>query len=51
MAEDEVKVGTFLITFIPFTSLVKVKVFGGERGPASIIAPKMGKMKINAKNV
>ena len=28
-----------------------VKVFGGETGPASIIAPKMGKLKINARNV
>jgi len=31
--------------------LVRVKVFGGEGGPASIIAPKMGKLKINAKLV
>jgi hypothetical protein len=31
--------------------IVKVKVFGGETGPASIIAPMMGKMKIPAKMV
>jgi ribosomal protein L11 len=32
-------------------SLVRVKVFGGEQGPASIIAPKMGKLKISARKV
>ena len=37
--------------FLYSSLLVHVKIFGGETGPASSIAPKMGKLKINARNV
>jgi len=40
----EVKYG--IITIYTITFLVYVKVFGGEQGPASVIAPQMGKLRI-----
>ena len=30
---------------------MKIKVFGGEAGPASVMAPKLGPMGLNAKAV
>ncbi len=49
---DKEHIGMTARTFShPLISVVKVKVFGGEQGPASIIAPKMGKLKMNSKKV